>query len=397
MPVNLVSSSLPVTLSGLVSVGQFGVPRFWATIWSDVVKTTLRLSTRRRHLAALERFYEAVQRQRGSDCLDRLIAEADADALEDCLVGFLAQLRNEAAVTNVDKTSTWTSAVSFVSDMLRFSGNSGARAPEMEARLLRLDVLYRQLAPNPESTEGPVIRALPSTVVQDLYEVFRPDSARNPFKTETLRWRNLVIFMLLLRLGLRRGEAALLYVGSFKEDFNYDTGEMDHWLDVEETHDGDPRYEQPSLKTAPSRRQLPLSKELVELIPIYSQNFRGKAHYPHLLISQKSTPLSLRSMNEIFEVASKALSPEAKKSLSVDYAEHEGASALVNEFVARAYPYRQEPNRNYARIAFSIAACDEDHHSEDDFERKENALLGRGAAEPLVGLPLFRKPRKDAA
>lgn len=73
------------------------------------------------------------------------------------------------------------------------------------------------------------------------------------------------------------------------------------------------------------------------------------------------------------------------------------ASALVNEFIARAYPYRQEPNRNYARVAFSLAACEEDHHSEDDFERNENALLGRGAAEPLLGLPLFRKPRKDAA
>lgn len=73
------------------------------------------------------------------------------------------------------------------------------------------------------------------------------------------------------------------------------------------------------------------------------------------------------------------------------------ASAQVNEFIARAYPYRQEPNRNYARVAFSLAACDEDHHSEDDFERTENALLGRGAAEPLLGLPLFRKPRKEAA
>lgn len=83
-----------------------------------------------------------------------------------------------------------------------------------------------------------MVRALPSTVVQDLYEIFRPDSARNPFKTEALRWRNLVIFMLLLRLGLRRGEAALLCINSFKEDFNYDTGAMDYWLDVEETRDG---------------------------------------------------------------------------------------------------------------------------------------------------------------
>ncbi|MDA5641317.1 MULTISPECIES: ThiF family adenylyltransferase [Agrobacterium] len=73
------------------------------------------------------------------------------------------------------------------------------------------------------------------------------------------------------------------------------------------------------------------------------------------------------------------------------------ASALVNEFIARAYPYRQEPNRKYSRVAFSLAACDEDYYAEDDFDRTENASLGRGSAEPLLGLPLFRKPRKAAA
>ncbi|CAN7623615.1 hypothetical protein LJR235_004647 [Pararhizobium sp. LjRoot235] len=122
--------------------------------------------------------------QRGSDCLDRLIAEADADALEDCLVGFLAQLRNEADVANIDKTSTWTSAISFVTNMLRFAGSaSGARASEMEAKLLRLDTLYRQLVPNPK-TPAPPVRALPPLVIEDLYEIFNPDSPHKAyFKT----------------------------------------------------------------------------------------------------------------------------------------------------------------------------------------------------------------------
>ncbi|MDX0409026.1 hypothetical protein GOL82_30270 [Sinorhizobium medicae] len=236
------------------------------------MKTSLAPSTRRKHLSALDRLYDSAQRQRGSDCLDRLIAEADADALEDCLVGFLAQLRNEAAVTNVDKTSTWTSAVSFVTDMLRFSGNSsGARASKMEARLLRIDTLYRQLAPNPDAPAPPV-RALPPLVIEDLYEIFRPDSPRNPFKTEALRWRNLLIFMLLLRLGLRRSEAALLHTNSFKEDFDPEAGKSVHWLDIEETEDIDPRYEQPGLKTDPSRRQLPLSQEIVDLALHYIRN-----------------------------------------------------------------------------------------------------------------------------
>ncbi|RKD52205.1 tyrosine-type recombinase/integrase, partial [Rhizobium sp. WW_1] len=315
MPVNLNTPYLPPSIRGTVSVSSYGTPRFWATVWSDVLKTSLEPSTRRKHLAALDRLYDAVQRQHGKDCLDQLIADADADAIEDCLIGFLAQLRNEAAVGQIDKSSTWTSAVGFVTDMLRYAGNaSGVRASEMEAKLLRLDTLYRQLVPNPE-TPAPPVRALPPFVIEDLYEIFRPDSPRNPFKTETLRWRNLLIFMLLLRLGLRRGEAALLYAASFKEDFDPELGKTVHWLDVEETNDGDPRYEQPSLKTEMSRRQLPLSSELVELAQHYTANFRGRANYPHLLMSQKAKPLALRSFGKMFDVATDALSEEAKQSL----------------------------------------------------------------------------------
>lgn len=315
MPVNLHQSFLPPSLRGVVAVGSYGAPRFWATIWSDVLKTSLEPSTRRKRLSTLERLYDATRRQRGSDCLDRLIAEADAAALEDILVGFLAQLRNEAAVEQVDKSSTWTTAVSFVIDMLRYAGNvPGARASEMEARLLRLDTLYRQLAPNPKTSATP-IRALPPLVVEDLYELFRPDSPRNPFKTETLRWRNLLIFMLLLRLGLRRGEAALLHATSFKEDFDPELGKTVHWLDIEETDDGDTRFEAPSLKTPTSRRQLPLSSELVELAHYYTTNFRGRANYPHLLMSQKAKPLALRSFGKLFDVVSEALSDRAKEAM----------------------------------------------------------------------------------
>ncbi|MDH0614131.1 MULTISPECIES: tyrosine-type recombinase/integrase [unclassified Agrobacterium] len=315
MPVNLSSSSIPPTLSGMASVGQSGIPRFWATIWSDVLKTSIEPSTRRKHLTALDRLYAAVELQHGRDCLDRLIADGDGDALEDCLVGFLAHLRNESAVDNADKTSTWMSAISFVKDMLRYAGSaSDARASKMEEKLLRLDTLYRQLVPNRENPAPPV-RALSPLVVEDLYEIFNPDSPRNPFKTEALRWRNLLLFMLMLRLGLRRGEAALLHTSSFKEDFDSVAGKTVHWLDVEETNDDDPRYEQPGLKTGSSRRQLPLPREIIEAEQRYSRSYRGRVNYTHLLISQKAKPLSLRSFNEIFETATRSLSGEARKSL----------------------------------------------------------------------------------
>lgn len=63
------------------------------------------------------------------------------------------------------------------------------------------------------------------------------------------------------------------------------------------------------------------------------------------------------------------------------------ASACVNEFISRAFPFRLESNRLYARTQFSLAACEEEHFSEDVFNRAPNRLLARGDAEPLLGLP----------
>jgi hypothetical protein len=66
------------------------------------------------------------------------------------------------------------------------------------------------------------------------------------------------------------------------------------------------------------------------------------------------------------------------------------ASASVNEFIARAYPFRLDSNGLYARTTFSLAACEEDFAAEDSFSVAPNALLGRGACEPLLGLPALR-------
>lgn len=121
--------------------------------------------------------------------------------------------------------------------------------------------------------------------------------------------------MLLFRLGLRRGETALLLANSFKEEIDVSTGKAVTWLDVNETEDNDPRYESPGLKSRFSRRQLPVQREIMKLANIYVQNYRGSTGYPQLLISQKSRPLSLRSISGVIETAAAYLSPAARRSL----------------------------------------------------------------------------------
>lgn len=63
------------------------------------------------------------------------------------------------------------------------------------------------------------------------------------------------------------------------------------------------------------------------------------------------------------------------------------ASACVMEFIARAYPFRHEPNSGYARTRFMLAECFEEHTAESEFSAQPAPELARGSREPLLGLP----------
>lgn len=70
------------------------------------------------------------------------------------------------------------------------------------------------------------------------------------------------------------------------------------------------------------------------------------------------------------------------------------ASACVLEFIARAYPFRHEPNKKYARTRFMLAEGLEEHSKEADFSIGSNQLRARGKCEPLLGLPTLAPARQ---
>jgi len=74
------------------------------------------------------------------------------------------------------------------------------------------------------------------------------------------------------------------------------------------------------------------------------------------------------------------------------------AAACVNEFIARAYPFRHESNGLFARTQFSLAACEEEYTPESAFPVAAHiTVLGRGTLEPLLGLPVLAPPRRNKA
>ncbi|OAH21854.1 thiamine biosynthesis protein ThiF [Methylorubrum populi] len=73
------------------------------------------------------------------------------------------------------------------------------------------------------------------------------------------------------------------------------------------------------------------------------------------------------------------------------------AATAMNEFIARAYPFRLDANAGFARTQFSLAACEEEHLAEGGFPRSDQPQFGRGASEPLLGLPALRAPKSARA
>lgn len=80
----------------------------------------------------------------------------------------------------------------------------------------------------------------------------------------------------------------------------------------------------------------------------------------------------------------------AEEAPSVIVLNMRAASAAMMEFLARTYPFRLDPNRNYARTLFSLAALEEDYFQEDHFARGANPQFARGRSEPLLGLPSLK-------
>lgn len=306
-----------MALAGPLLVDSIGIPRYCATIWSDVILAGLAPNTRIRHLYAIERFYRAVKSNTDGD-LDCMLITADFEAIESALLSFHTALRNEAKIKKTSSDAVWKSCYRFINDMLSYLGvRAEIRARELDTRLRRIRRLYGQLSPSPPKPPLP-IRALPSQVVKELCEIFDPMHHRNPFRSDRERWRNHLIFLLLLHTGLRRSELAMLPSDAVSSSYDTKAGKDRHWINVGRHPylDKDPRREKPSLKTRYSSRQLPISEDLVTIVDIVRAYKKKGSLHPFIFGSQKGKPLHLRSFQRILEVATDSLSAGAKKALS---------------------------------------------------------------------------------
>jgi integrase len=278
------------------------------------------------YLSYLETFYAYTDRILGDGRLDDALASIDVESIGRAVEGYFMSLRNHATITAVSE-ARWQIATQFVNDILtRLAKNRAPHASldELQRRLSRLDLLYSQLRVG-RRRKSESIRSLPGVVVEALYDQLDPGSPSNPFTSEATRWRVWILFVLLLHQGLRRGEVLSLSVDAVKSGFDATLQRERYWLGVKyNEYQEDTRFSKPSIKTADSFRQIPVSEPIALLVDSYITSYRGRLDHSFLLGSQQKRPLSTEGVTKGFQKISRCLPEKVLKALY----EHSGKHTI---------------------------------------------------------------------
>ena len=137
-----------------------------------------------------------------------------------------------------------------------------------------------------------------------LLEIIDPGSQENPWRSPDVRFRNYLLISILLRLGIRRGEALVIRT----TDVNLQKNEV--LIRRAPDNPDDPRRYLPNTKTRD--RILPLDEELAQLVRDYILKERRKIkaarRHTFLFTSTKGTPLSLAAVSAMFSTLRKRVS-----------------------------------------------------------------------------------------
>ncbi|WP_370156495.1 tyrosine-type recombinase/integrase [Ferrovibrio sp.] len=315
---NIKSASVPDALQGYCLIDSLR-PRYWPTVWAATAGARLAPSTLSQRLSHIDRLYAFSCQLQGSDTLDQHLAHLDFDQIETCLTSYFSYVQNAGARQPEKHPMAWPAAYRFVLDILTWLTQVEAQSHKLTSlfrRLNRLTSLYQNLRPH-RSRSYRNVRALPSSVIEEVYEVSTPDSRRNPFRTQAAQERNYALILLFLHQGLRRSEALLLHANPVNRADSSIREKQYTWLNIVD-YSGplDKRSFRPSLKTTASQRQIPISSPLADIVTNYSDNWRGKQPHPFLFSNNRHQPMSVRNVNRIFFSLSSSLSKGAAADLS---------------------------------------------------------------------------------
>ena len=163
---------------------------------------------------------------------------------------------------------------------------------------------------NDETVEGKNWISLEPVQKMRVLDVIRPDSLENPWKSDSVRYRNQLIVNMLFAIGCRRGELLKLRVKTDQNDSDIQRrseGGRYYVRIRSKTDNGDKRIQKPEGKT--KGRFVPMDKRLVDMYENYliyhRPNATGSEYIDYLFVThnhkrQTNSALSLAQINKIF-------------------------------------------------------------------------------------------------
>lgn len=314
MMIQLRNKMIPQSLTGHMLVDANKLPRVFALAhmmtWGSISD-----STKTARLRAIDRAYYAFERRTNEDCLDGLLGRQEIQRITDTLEGWYFELNGCAQDQRISNRRIWKWAVEFITASLEASSPARALDSRDYQRILtRLRAFKRMKLGKGPRTFRP--RSLPESVIDEIFSIMDPTSKTNPFRTAAIAFRNYVILLTAYELGLRRGELAMLPVDAIKEQFDSKMGQRRQWVTIDyNPYEEDGRSTIPSLKTKTSKRILPVSFGLFQMITTYRNDFRGRPTHSFLYSSRLEKPLSMPSINRVFAIITDCLSSQSKSAL----------------------------------------------------------------------------------
>ncbi|MCW8884052.1 MAG: site-specific integrase [Motiliproteus sp.] len=213
--------------------------------------------------------------------------------------------------------------IAFLYDQLGDDSSKEEAAAELKRRMKRK---IKAVKPAWKRTKIEDFKGLTEEQRTLLYDKLAPDHPENPFRSEAVRYRNYIMILLGLELGLRISEMLLIKLG----DINYDRCT----IDVVRPPSGlDQRKPAPSLKT--HERRLPASPLLLSFIQTYQREYRSLTQarkHPFLLVAHgrnKGAAFGLDGAADVFDTLSNTF-PELSD-LTAHVLRHDSVYTLLSQ------------------------------------------------------------------
>ena len=291
-----------------VFIDEDGIPDFWITLYvTEILRASLKqtaIENTIRNLTHLKLWEEMNQRDLVSEFSQaKFLSEADIYSIRDhCLLSTrdlrewlelkekmnVSKLRvsHPTSMSHLQSVSKLHSGnrLVHIASYLHFTARSMLRMrPNFISVTVQIDQMKKLLiAQKPKGQGGkglttdPDSKAPPPEVFEKLMSVIKVDSPDNPYKNQSIRLRNSLMFEVLYETGMRSGEVLGLQIGDV--DF------QENKISIARRHDNpdDPRKRQPVAKTL--ERDIPVNTDLVRRLRNYVMDVRSK------MITAKTPP-----------------------------------------------------------------------------------------------------------